>query len=202
MGVRRDQDTNFMKNIFLSEIDMRKLLEIAREAITCVVRNEQLKTIKPGEYPQLLRDPGASFVTLTKRDKLRGCIGTLEAYQPLVLDVQEHAVAAAMEDYRFPDVSEDELHLIKIEISRLTPVQLVDYSTPKDLVSKLRKNVDGVLIKDNGRRATFLPQVWEKVPDNEQFLSQLCVKMGTSPDLWREKHLLVYTYQVEKFKEA
>ena len=202
MGVRRDQDTNFMKNIFLSGIDMRKLLKIAREAITCAVRNEQLKTIKPEEYPQLLRDPGASFVTLTKRDKLRGCIGTLEAYQPLVLDVQEHAVAAAMEDYRFPDVSEDELHLIKIEISRLTPVQLVDYSTPKDLVSKLRKNVDGILIKANGRRATFLPQVWEKVPDTEQFLSQLCVKMGTSPDLWREKHLLVYTYQVEKFKET
>ena len=192
----------FMKNIFLSEIDMKKLLEIAREAITCAVRNEQLKIIKLGEHSQLLRDPGASFVTLTKREKLRGCIGTLEAYQPLVLDVQEHAVAAAMEDYRFPDVSEEELHLIKIEISRLTPVQLVDYSTPKDLVSKLRKNVDGVLIKANGRRATFLPQVWEKVSDPEKFLSQLCVKMGTSPDLWREKHLQVYTYQVEKFKEA
>lgn len=191
-----------MKNIFLSEIDMKELLEIAREAITCAVRNEQLKIIKLGEHSQLLRDPGASFVTLTKREKLRGCIGTLEAYQPLVLDVQEHAVAAAMEDYRFLDVSEEELHLIKIEISRLTPVQLVDYSTPQDLVSKLRKNVDGVLIKANGRRATFLPQVWEKVPDTEKFLSQLCVKMGMSPDLWREKHLQVYTYQVEKFKEA
>ena len=202
MSVRRDQETNHMKNIFLSEIDMKRLLEIAREAITCVVRNEPLKIVELGEYSQLLRDPGASFVTLTKKEKLRGCIGTLEAYQPLVLDVQEHAVAAAMEDYRFPDVSEGELHLIKIEISRLTPVQLVDYSTPEDLVSKLRKNVDGVLIKDYGRRATFLPQVWEKVPDPNQFLSQLCVKMGASPDLWLEKHLQVYTYQVEKFKEA
>lgn len=202
MGVLRDQDTNLMKNIFLSEIDMKKLLEIAREAITCVVRNEQLMIVELGEYSQLLRDPGASFVTLTKKEKLRGCIGTLEAYQPLVLDVQEHAVVAAVEDYRFPNVSEDELHLIKIEISRLTPVQLVDYSTPKDLVSKLRKNVDGVLIKAYGRRATFLPQVWEKVPDPNQFLSQLCVKMGTSPDLWQEEHLQVYTYQVEKFKEA
>ena len=202
MSVRRDQETNLMKNIFLSEIDMKRLLEIARKAITCVVRNEPLKIVELGEYSQLLRDPGASFVTLTKKEKLRGCIGTLEAYQPLVLDVQEHAVAAAMEDYRFPDVSEGELHLIKIEISRLTPVQLVDYSTPEDLVSKLRKNVDGVLIKDYGRRATFLPQVWEKVPDPNQFLSQLCVKMGASPDLWLEKHLQVYTYQVEKFKEA
>ncbi len=202
MGVLRDQGTNLMKNIFLSKIDMKKLLEIAREAITCAVRNEQLMIVEQGEYSQLLRDPGASFVTLTKKEKLRGCIGTLEAYQPLVMDVQEHAVAAAVEDYRFPNVSEDELHLIKIEISRLTPIQLVDYSTPKDLVSKLRKNVDGVLIKAYGRRATFLPQVWEKVPDPNQFLSQLCVKMGTSPDLWREEHLQVYTYQVEKFKEA
>ena len=63
-------------------------------------------------------------------------------------------------------------------------------------------NVDGILIKANGRRATFLPQVWEKVPDTEQFLSQLCMKMGAPPDLWRGKHLQVYTYQVEKFKEA
>ena len=191
-----------MIDAFISEIDKKKLLEIAREAITCTVRNEQLVKIKLQEYSQLLRDPGASFVTLTIQGKLRGCIGTLEANQPLVLDVQEHAVAAAMEDYRFPVVREEELQLISIEISRLTPVQLVDYSTHEDLISKIRVSVDGVLIRANGRRATFLPQVWEKVPDPEQFLSQLCMKMGAPPDLWREKHLQIYTYQVEKFKEA
>jgi AmmeMemoRadiSam system protein A len=191
-----------MIDVFLSKIDKKKLLKIAREAITCVVRNEQLERIKLQEHSQLLRDHGASFVTLTIRGKLRGCIGTLEANQPLVLDVQEHAVAAAMEDYRFPVVREEELQLISIEISRLTPVHLMDYSTHEDLVSKIRVNVDGVLIKANGRRATFLPQVWEKVPDTEQFLSQLCMKMGGPPDLWREKHLQIYTYQVEKFKEA
>ena len=191
-----------MIDAFISEIDKKKLLEIAREAITCTVRNEQLVKIKLQEYSQLLRDPGASFVTLTIQGKLRGCIGTLEANQPLVLDVQEHAVAAALEDYRFPVVREEELQLISIEISRLTPVQLVDYSTHEDLISKIRVSVDGVLIRANGRRATFLPQVWEKVPDPEQFLSQLCMKMGATPDLWREKHLQIYTYQVEKFKEA
>lgn len=191
-----------MIDAFISEIDKKKLLKIAREAITCALRNEQLVKIKLQEYSQLLRDPGASFVTLTIQGKLRGCIGTLEANQPLVVDVQEHAVAAAMEDYRFPVVREEELQLISIEISRLTPVQLVDYSTHEDLISKIRVNVDGVLIKANGRRATFLPQVWEKVPDPEQFLSQLCMKMGATPGLWREKHLQIYTYQVEKFKEA
>ena len=191
-----------MIDTFLSEIDKKKLLKIAREAITRVVRNEQLKRIKPQEHSQLLREPGASFVTLTIREELRGCIGTLEANQPLILDVQEHAVAAAMEDYRFPVVRKEELQMINIEISRLTPVHLMEYSTPEDLVSKIRVNVDGILIKANGRRATFLPQVWEKVPNPEQFLSQLCMKMGAPPDLWREKHLQIYTYQVEKFKEA
>jgi AmmeMemoRadiSam system protein A len=190
-----------MIDTFLSEIDKKKLLKIAREAITRVVRNEQLKRIKPQEHSQLLREPGASFVTLTIREELRGCIGTLEANQPLILDVQEHAVAAAMEDYRFPVVREKELQMINIEISRLTPVHLMDYSTPEDLVSKIRVNVDGILIKASGRRATFLPQVWEKVQDTEQFLSQLCMKMGAPPDLWRGKHVQIYTYQVEKIKE-
>ena len=191
-----------MIDAFLSEFDRKKLLEIARESITRAVRNEQLIRIKLQEHSQLLRDPGASFVTLTIREKLRGCIGTLEANQPLILDVQEHAAAAAMEDYRFPVVREEELQLINIEISRLTPVHLVDYSTPDNLVSKIRVNVDGVLIKASGRRATFLPQVWEKVPDPEQFLSQLCVKMGAPPDLWRGTRVQIYTYQVENFKEA
>jgi len=191
-----------MIDAFLSEIDKKKLLKIAREAITRAVRNEQLIRIELQEHSQLLRDPGASFVTLTIQEKLRGCIGTLEANQPLILDVQEHAVAAAMEDYRFPVVREEELQLINIEVSRLTPVHLVDYSTPENLVSKIRVNVDGVLIKASGRRATFLPQVWEKVPDPEQFLSQLCVKMGAPPDLWRRRRVQIYTYQVEKFKEA
>ena len=191
-----------MIDAFLSEIDKKKLLKIAREAITCAVRYEPLKRIKLQEHSQLLRDPGASFVTLKIRENLRGCIGTLEANQPLILDVQEHAVAAAMEDYRFPVVREEELQLINIEISRLTPVHLMDYSTPDDLVSKIRVNLDGVLIKVSGKRATFLPQVWEKVPDPEQFLSQLCIKMGAPPDLWRERDVQIYTYQVENFKEA
>jgi len=191
-----------MIDAFLSENDKKKLLKIAREAITLAIRNEPLKKIKLQEHSQLLRNPGASFVTLTIQEILRGCIGTLEAYQSLILDVQEHAVAAAMEDYRFPAVCGEELQLINIEISRLTPMHLMDYSTPEDLISKLRVNVDGVLIKANGRRATFLPQVWEKVPDPEQFLSQLCKKMGATPDLWRKKHIQVNTYQVEKFKEA
>ena len=135
------------------------------------------------------------------RGDLRGCIGALEAYQPLAEDVREHAVAAALNDYRFPPVQVAELNGISLEVSRLTAPVPLEYTSPEDLVAKLRPGVDGVILRDGGRRATFLPQVWEKLPDAENFLANLCHKMGASPDLWRRKHLEVLTYQVEEFHE-
>jgi AmmeMemoRadiSam system protein A len=178
-----------------------KLLEIAREAINSAVMNEPLETLDLAKMSLVMRGPGASFVTLTIEERLRGCIGALEAYQPLALDVQEHAAAAAMEDFRFPPLSREELPLIEIEISRLTPMKSLDYTGPQDLLAKLRPGVDGVVLKDEIRKATFLPQVWEKVSSKEEFLDHLCLKMGARPSLWREKHLEVMSYQVEEFKE-
>jgi AmmeMemoRadiSam system protein A len=134
--------------------------------------------------------------------QLRGCIGALEPYQPLAEDVREHAVAAALEDPRFPPVSERELNGIEIEISRLTRPISLEYKDANDLLSKLRPGVDGVILRDAFRRATFLPQVWEKISDPAEFLDNLCYKMGASPDLWRRKHLDVLTYQVEEFRES
>ena len=128
-------------------------------------------------------------------------MGQLEAYQPLALDVQEHAAAAAIDDYRFEPVTKDEIPLLKIEISHLSPLVPLEYKNSLDLLNKLRPGVDGVLIKDGSRRATFLPQVWKKSLDSEEFLSHLCIKMGASPDLWQKNHLSVYTYQVNEFKE-
>ncbi len=148
-----------------------------------------------------LRAEGASFVTLTIDGDLRGCIGALEPYQPLAADVREHAVAAALEDPRFPPVSRDELDRIKIEISRLTLPKRLEYTDAADLLSKLQPNVDGVIVRDGFRRATFLPQVWEKIPDKVDFMENLCYKMGEEPDVWRHKHLEVLTYQVEEFQE-
>jgi AmmeMemoRadiSam system protein A len=136
------------------------------------------------------------------RGQLRGCIGALEPYQPLAQDVREHAVAAALEDPRFPPVSERELSGIEIEVSRLTRPLPLDYKDASDLLSKLRPHVDGVILRDGLHRATFLPQVWEKIPDPAEFLDNLCYKMGTSPDLWRKKHLDVFTYQAEEFSES
>ncbi|GAB4457097.1 MAG: hypothetical protein Kow0070_08500 [Anaerolineales bacterium] len=185
----------------LTAEEQKTLLRLAREAMEHAVRGETLPPLDLSSLPPALREAGASFVTLTIGGQLRGCIGALEAYQPLAEDVREHAIAAALQDPRFPPVREDELSRIQVEVSRLTRPLPLDYKDASDLLSKLRPGVDGVVLRDGFRRATFLPQVWEKIPDPAEFLDNLCYKMGASPDLWRRKRLDVLTYQVEEFHE-
>ncbi len=177
------------------------LLKLARQSIQLVTSRCPLPTLNLAEYSQTLRQDGASFVTLTEYGELRGCIGTLEAYQPLVQDVCEHAAAAALEDYRFQPVRADEVAHLEIEISRLTPPVPLEYERPEDLLRLLRPGIDGVVLRDGIRRSTFLPQVWEKVDRPEEFLSHLCMKMGAPASLWQRKILTVSTYQVEEFRE-
>jgi AmmeMemoRadiSam system protein A len=177
------------------------LLRLAREALERGVKGERLPPLDLGSLPPRLRMQGASFVTLTVHGDLRGCIGALEPYQPLAEDVREHAVAAALNDFRFPPVGPGELSDIHIEVSRLTMPEPLAYTSSEDLLVKLRPGIDGVLLRYGSRRATFLPQVWEKVPDPAEFLDHLCMKMGASPGLWREKELQVSIYQVEEFHE-
>jgi uncharacterized protein len=181
--------------------EQKTLLRLAREALQRGVKGEKLPALDESVLTPRLREPDATFVTLIVGGQLRGCIGALEPYQPLAQDVREHAVAAALEDPRFPPVHERELSDIEIEVSRLTRPVPLDYKDPIDLLSKLRPHVDGVILRDTFRRATFLPQVWEKIPDPVEFLNNLCYKMGASEDLWRKKHLDVLTYQVEEFRE-
>ncbi len=175
------------------------LLRLARQALDEAVNGELLEPLDMSTLPLALQAEGASFVTLTRRGELRGCIGALEAHQPLAEDVREHAVAAALQDYRFPPVSPEELPEIDIEISRLTPSQPLPYATVEELLRCLRPGMDGVVLKYGGRRATFLPQVWEKIPDPAVFLSALCQKMGAPSDLWQRHQLEVFIYQVEEF---
>jgi AmmeMemoRadiSam system protein A len=110
---------------------------------------------------------------LTINRELRGCIGALEATHSLAEDVRVHAVAAALDDYRFPVVREEEISKITIEISRLTTPNLLEYDNPEELLAQIRPGVDGVVLKQGVRRATFLPQVWVKIPEVEVFLSML-----------------------------
>jgi uncharacterized protein len=177
------------------------LLKLARQAMESAVRGARLESIDLEGLPESLRQLGASFVTLTSEGELRGCIGALEPQTALAEDVREHAIAAAQQDFRFPPVQPNELPKINIEISRLSMAQDLDYGSVQDLINRLRPHVDGVIISDGWNRATFLPQVWEKLPDPETFLSHLCMKMGASPDLWRRKKLRIQVYQVEEFHE-
>lgn len=185
----------------LTQEEKQLLLGIARQALETGARGESMPPLDLKSLPQHLQTERASFVTLTEGGNLRGCIGVLEPYQPLAEDVREHAIAAALNDYRFPPVQPDELPNIVIEVSRLTIPVPLEYVGPDDLIDKLHPGVDGVVICDGWRRATFLPQVWEKIPDPAEFLDHLCAKMGAAPDLWRKKHLDVLTYQVEDFHE-
>jgi AmmeMemoRadiSam system protein A len=190
-----------MTDATLTEEEKRTLLDLARHALEDGVRGQKLAPLDLPSLSPRLQACGASFVTLKINGNLRGCIGVLEPCQALVEDVREHAIAAALQDFRFPVVCPEELPLIKLEISRLTVPLALEYCSPADLLANLRSGIDGVVLRDGPRRATFLPQVWEKLPDPADFLDSLCYKLGVAPDLWRKKHLDVLVYQVEEFHE-
>ena len=185
----------------LSGEEQKLLLETARNAIRQKLDKEEILPLVMDEYSPKLQEKGACFITLKKKGVLRGCVGSIEAVQPLIQDVSERAVAAAFEDYRFPPLTLPELDEIRIEISRLTQPCNLSYEDPEDLIAKLRPRIDGVILRYQTRRATFLPQVWEQLPSPELFLNRLCVKMGLDQSVWRSAKLQVETYQVEKFQE-
>jgi AmmeMemoRadiSam system protein A len=185
----------------LSDTDRQYLLKLAREAIARRLRGEEPPPLNLNALPESLSRDGACFVTLTKRGELRGCIGSLEPRRLLVEDVRTNAISAAFHDPRFPPMQAGELDAVHVEVSVLSTPQPLSYNGPDDLIAKLRPGVDGVVIKSGWNRATFLPQVWEKLPDPHQFLAQLCRKALLSADAYRKPGLDVYVYQVEKFEE-
>lgn len=185
----------------LNDGEKQTLLKVARESIEFLIQEKTLAKLNLQSFPLTLQEQGASFVTLTIQNKLRGCMGALEAYQPLVEDVREHAIAAAFEDPRFRPVEKSELNRIRIEVSRLGAPQALSYDSGEDLIKKINPHIDGVIVKYGERKATFLPQVWEKISDPKEFMNQLCYKMIGQANLCRESKLQVFTYQVEEFRE-
>lgn len=185
----------------LSREEQTYLLDLAREAVAHVARGHDPPTVELDDLPASLRREGASFVTLNKHGRLRGCIGTLKAQRPLALDVRQNATGAALRDPRFPPVGPEEVDDLTIEISVLSSPEPLEYDTMEDLCDKLRPGVDGVVIERGWQRATFLPQVWEKLSSKRQFLHRLCLKAGLSPEVYSSGDLDVFTYHVEKFKE-
>ncbi len=161
--------------------------------------NDDVKKRLIAMYPELGK-PGAVFVTINERSSLRGCIGSLIAYRALIDDVIENAKAAAFGDPRFPPLTPEEFDKITIEISVLSEPKPLEYSSIEDLKSKIRAGIDGVVLKLDGRQATFLPQVWEELKDFDQFFAHLCMKAGL-PANCLQYHPQIFVYQVEKFSE-
>ncbi len=147
-----------------------------------------------------LKEKGATFVTLTKNQTLRGCIGTLQAYRPLLKDVEANALAAAFDDPRFPPLVADELDLVEVEVSLLSAMQPISFSSEQDALSQLRAGVDGLVFEFRHYRSTFLPQVWEQLPEPSAFMAHLKQKAGLDPDFWHED-FKIYRYTVKKWKE-
>lgn len=148
-----------------------------------------------------LHEPGATFVTLTQGGELRGCIGSLEAHRPLLDDVRANARAAALRDPRFPPLVASELARTRVEVSLLTPTEPLPVASEADACRQLRPGVDGVILTAGGRRATFLPQVWETLPETRRFLQELAAKAGL-PAGTRLAQCTMCRYRVEKWSDA
>lgn len=175
------------------------LLALARAAITQAL-GAATRPVDDAVAPWL-QEPGASFVTLTQHGELRGCIGTLQAHRPLQHDVQVNAVAAALRDPRFAPLTKRELTITDVEVSLLSPMQALDYTSEAEALALLRPGVDGVVLQYGAQRSTFLPQVWEQLPAADDFLAQLKRKAGLPATFWHaDVRLLRYT--VTKWKEG
>lgn len=195
-------DYQFLYQIMFSPNEQQYILQLARRSIEHYFNSGQLLKIEEEEElpSEQLKEERSCFVTLTIDGHLRGCIGHVQAVQPLYLDIIENAVAAAFDDARFQALTREEFTRTGIEVSVLTKPQTLDFSSPEELLEKLRPRLDGVIIRLGTDGATYLPQVWDDLPDKEQFLSSLCMKAGLEPLDWKKAGLRVWTYQTEKIK--
>ncbi|MBN1760984.1 MAG: AmmeMemoRadiSam system protein B [Chitinispirillaceae bacterium] len=173
------------------------LLKTARASLEASVEGRRFD--EPHTVPAEVRDERGCFVTLTVKGRLRGCIGYIEPIKPLYTAVIENAKNAALHDPRFPKVTPAELGDIKIEVSVLTRPEPLDYKDPDDLLARLVPGRDGVILRSGGHQSTYLPQVWEQLPEKRSFLEQLSLKGGMPPDGW--KHAEVRTYRALHFEE-
>jgi MEMO1 family protein len=160
------------------------LLHLAAASIECGLENSRPLPVSLAEYPEDLRAKGACFVTLKHDGKLRGCIGTAVARRPLVVDVVENAFSAAFKDPRFPPLTASETEGLEVSLSVLSTHWPMTFRDEKDLLRQLRPGVDGLVIEDAGRRALFLPAVWESLPDAESFVGHLKLKAGLLRGHW------------------
>jgi hypothetical protein len=184
----------------LDPATQQTLLELARASIRHGLTHHRPLAVDPAAYPPALRAERAAFVTLNRGGRLRGCIGHLEACQPLVQDVAENAYAAAFRDPRFPPLTPDEFEEIAIHVSVLTVPEPLEIASEDDLITRLRPGVDGLILEDGLHRGTFLPAVWDSLPRPAQFVGQLKLKAGLPLGYWSDR-IRVSRYTTESFAE-
>lgn len=178
--------------------DRETLLQVAEASIRTGLDTGRPLDPQPEQFAPGLLEPGATFVTLKLEGSLRGCVGSFEAHRPLLEDVARNAYAAAFRDHRFSPLTWDEMKGLEVHISLLTPLIPLSVTDRQELIRNLRPGVDGLLLEDPPHRATFLPQVWEALPDPERFLSELFLKAGLSENHWSDT-LTFSRYGVEEF---
>lgn len=180
----------------------RQLIRLARETLLSHFGLGPVTILEEINKDAAFKRRQGTFVTLEIDGNLRGCIGSLRGTDAISEGIQRNALNAALNDFRFVQVSAEELPHITIEVSILTEPVALSFKSPQDLLNKLRPGIDGVVLKKGGAQATFLPQVWDQLPNPEDFLSHLCRKAGLSANAWREQKAEISTYQVQHFKET
>ncbi|MDP2647354.1 MAG: AmmeMemoRadiSam system protein A [Desulfobacterales bacterium] len=184
----------------LTDQDKAALLRLARTAIRArLIPGAVIE--RPRDVTSALHEKRGCFVSLHKHNDLRGCIGTIEAVAPLVTGVEENALNAAFKDPRFSPLGKAELGKVNIEISVLTRPEILEHVDGEDLKKKLKPGVHGVILSKGRHSATFLPQVWEQLPEKEGFLENLCRKAGMDGKCWQHGDLIVKVYQAEYFSD-
>lgn len=182
----------------LSDAQRTLLLQLARASIAHGLAHGRPIAVKLHDYPENLRAQGAGFVTLHRQGQLRGCIGSLEARRPLVEDIAENAYAAAFRDPRFSPLAPAELDDLTIHIAILQPAQALAFHSEAELLAQLRRGIDGLILQDGAHRATFLPAVWEGLPEPREFLNQLKRKAGLRMDYWSDS-MQAWRYTTDSF---
>ncbi len=186
-------DPSYSTKADLPNEDQQTLLRIAQESIQQGIKTGQPLQPNLQDYSAPFQEMRATFVTLHLKEKLRGCIGIIEAIRPLIIDVAANAYAAASRDPRFSPVQQEELDRLVISISILSPRESIEFSSEEDLIQKIRPGIDGLILRDKGQQGTFLPAVWKECPDPKEFLSHLKMKAGLPPLHWSE------TVTIERF---
>lgn len=185
----------------LTEDDGKHLLGVARKTIHQALFDQKEDKQTEEVLNPVFTEPRGTFATLTINGNLRGCIGHIIPQESLIEGIRINAINAAFRDPRFAPLTREEWENVKIEISILTYPKPLSFSDADDLLEKLRPGTDGVIIKKGICEATFLPQVWDQLPEKEHFLTHLCLKAGLKSDEWRKGDIKVSTYQVQAFEE-